>query len=262
MPHFGIVCPPIPGHFNPLAALGRTLRHRGHSVTVFQVPGLRSRVENEGLEFCGLGPDSGKPSAMIAHLEQLQGLGSLRFAVQGACRLAEIVCRHGPTAIRAAAIDMLLVDQNEPAGGSVAEHMGLPFVNVCPSLPLNREPAIPPPFVPWGYSRGWLARVRNRLGYAASDRLIAPIQKTLNGWRANWGLNRLRSPDDSFSLLGQLCQMPREFDFPRENLPAGFRYLGPFLDERPVGDLSFPFDRLDTRPLVYASFGTLQSGAD
>jgi zeaxanthin glucosyltransferase len=228
---------------------------------VFQVPSLESRVHGEGLEFCGLGPDSGDVSAMIDRLGQQQGLGSLRFAVQGACRLASIICTYLPDAVRAVGIDMLLADQNEPAGGSVAEHLSLPFVSVCPSLPLNREPAIPPPFVPWGYSAEWWARLRNRLGYAATDRLIAPIQKTLNGFRLTWGLRPLRSPDDSFSKLAQLCQMPREFDFPRRHLPAGFHYLGPFLDDRSGGTVSFPFDRLDARPLVYASFGTLQPGA-
>jgi zeaxanthin glucosyltransferase len=258
----GIVCPPIPGHLNPLATLGRTLQRRGHLVTVFQVPSLEVRARNEGLQFCGLGPDSGELADMIDRLGQLQGLSSLRFAVQGACRLANIICTYAPDAVRAAGIDLLLVDQNEPAGGSVAEHMGLPFVSVCPSLPLNREPGIPPPFVPWGYSPEWWARVRNRLGYALSDRLIAPIQKTLNGFRAAWGLRRLGTPDDSFSRLAQICQMPREFDFPREELPANFHYPGPFLEESGTSPTdSFPFDRLDGRPLVYASFGTLQSGA-
>jgi zeaxanthin glucosyltransferase len=154
------------------------------------------------------------------------------------------------------------VDQNEPAGGSVAEHLGLPFVSVCPSLPLNREPGIPPPFVPWGYSTGWFGRARNGLGYTVSDRLIAPIQKVLNGFRGSWGLPSLRTPDDSFSRLAQLCQMPREFDFPRERLPSVFHYLGPFVDPAPpVNGAAFPFERLDSRPLVYASLGTLQSGA-
>ena len=244
-----------------MATLGRALQRRGHQVTVFQVPGLESRVKNEGLDFCGLGPDAGDLAGMIERLGQLEGLASLRLAVQGACRLATVICTHGPDAVGAAGIDMLLVDQNEPAGGSIAEHAGLPFVSVCPSLPLNREPAIPPPFVPWGYSRGWTACFLNRLGYAAADRLIAPIRKRLNGFRTAWGLRPSRSPDDSFSPLAQLCQMPREFDFPRENLPAGFHYLGPFLDQRSGGEAPFPYERLDARPLVYASLGTLQSGA-
>src|ERR1700733_9185291 len=100
MPRLAIVCPPIPGHLNPLAALGRTLKRRGHRVIVFQVPSLESRAKKEGLEFCGLGPDSGELAAMIDRLGQLQGLSSLRFAVQGACRLANIICTHAPDAIR------------------------------------------------------------------------------------------------------------------------------------------------------------------
>ncbi len=260
MPNLGIVCPPIPGHLHPLAVLGRVLQSRGHRVMVLGVPSLRSRVEREGLEFRGLGPDSDDLAAMIDRLGRMEGLGSLRFAVQGACRLANLICTYAPEAVRAEGIDLLLVDQNEPAGGSVAEHLGVPFLSVCPSLPLNREPGIPPPFVPWGYAAGWLGRFRNRLGNAASDRLIAPIQKVLNGFRSGWGLPILRSPDDSFSKLGQLCQMPREFDFPREHLPANFHYLGPFIGSL-VSEIPFPFERLGARPLVYASLGTLQSGA-
>jgi MGT family glycosyltransferase len=227
---------------------------------VFQLPDLKPRVEKEGLEFRGLGMDSYDLAGTIERLGQMQGLGSLRFAIQGACRSARMICTYAPDAIRAAGIDLLLVDQNEPAGGTVAEHLGIPFLSVCPSLPLNREPGIPPPFVPWSYSTGWWARMRNRLGYLASDGLIAPIQKVLNSYRKGWGLPALRSPDDSFSRLAQLCQMPREFDFPRERLPLGFHYLGPFVG-RVVDEVPFPFERLNGRPLVYVSFGTLQSGA-
>lgn len=236
------------------------MRRRGHRVTVFQIPSLKPRVEREGLEFCALGSESDELAAAVDRLGRSEGLASLRLAVQGAVQLAGTICNYGPEAIRKQGIDLLLVDQNEPAGGTVAEHLGLPFVSVCPSLPLNREPAIPPPFVTWRYSPSWWARLRNRAGYAASDRLIAPIQKVLNHYRARWGLQVLGSPDDSFSRLAQLCQMPSEFDFPREQLPANFHYLGPFTGTT-MAEMPFPFERLDGRPLVFASMGTLQSGA-
>jgi MGT family glycosyltransferase len=104
--------------------------------------------------------------------------------------------------------------------------------------------------------------LRNRFGYALSDRLISPINKTLNEYRRTWGLAELRSPDDSFSRLAQLCQMPREFDFPRCNLSPVVNYVGPFIDSGPgLQTPPFPFERIDGRPLIYASFGTLQPGA-
>ena len=262
MSHIGIFCPPLAGHLHPLATLGRALMRRGQRVTVFQVAAVESRVHAEGLEYQSIGTPSSELDSMIEKMGQLSGLSSLRFAVQGAARLAGIICREGPATLQKAGMDLLLVDQNEPAGGTLAEHLKIPFLSVCPSLPLNREPAIPPTFVPWQYSPGFGATLRNRLGYALSDRLIAPINRTLNQYRQPWGLPPLRSPNDSFSRLGQLCQMPREFDFPRTLLPASFHYLGPFVDDHVAGTrYPFPFERLDGRPLIYASFGTLQSGA-
>lgn len=262
MPYIGILCPPLPGHLNPIATLGRALVRRGHRVTVFQVADLKERVAAEGLEFSPIGTPSAELAELIDKMGKLTGLASLRFVVQGASRLAGIVCREGPDVLRKAGVDLLLVDQNEPAGGTVAEHLKIPFLNVAPSLPLNREPGIPPPFVPFTYSGSAAARLRNRLAYAFTDRLIAPINRTLNEFRRKWGLTALRSPNDSFSRLAQLCQMPREFDFPRFELPPGVHYLGPFFDGHATGKAPpFPFDRLDGRPLIYASFGTLQSGA-
>ncbi|WP_199348668.1 hypothetical protein [Microcoleus sp. FACHB-SPT15] len=47
MTHFGIICPPYPGHLNPQAALGRELQSRGHRVTVLQIPDLELKVRSD-----------------------------------------------------------------------------------------------------------------------------------------------------------------------------------------------------------------------
>ena len=57
--------------------------------------------------------------------------------------------------------------------------------------------------------------------------------------------------------MAQLSQQPPAFDFPREALPACFRYLGPFRDESPV-KTEFPWRRLQGKPLVYTSLGSMQ----
>ena len=188
----------------------------------------------------------------------MKGLAALRFTIRQVARTSVMVCRDAPDAIRRAGIDALLVDQMEPAGGAVAEHLGIPFVTVCNALAINRDPIVPPPFTPWRYRATRWARVRNAAGYAVSDRLTAPIAKVVAEYRAKWKLPPLRSPDDSFSRLAQICQMPREFDFPRVSLPDNFHYVGP-LSGITAGAQAFPWDRLDGRPVVYASLGTLQN---
>jgi MGT family glycosyltransferase len=190
-------------------------------------------------------------------MAQQRGLMSLRFAVECSRRVSALLCEQLPAALTNLDIDLVMVDQNEPAGGSVAQYLGLPFINVCPSLPLNREPDIPAPFVSRQFVPSRASRLRNRIEHGVTDWLISPINRTINRYRAAWGLWPLRSPDDSFSDLAQLCQMTADVDFPRKRLPSCFHYLGPFCS-RPEETIPFPFEQLNGKPLIYASLGTLQ----
>ena len=56
-----------------------------------------------------------------------------------------------------------------------------------------------------------------------------------------------------------IAQQPAFFDFPRVAQPEWFHHAGPFHDEASGDAADFPFDRLDGRPLVFASMGTLQN---
>jgi MGT family glycosyltransferase len=264
MTHFGIVSPPVSGHIHPFAAVGRELLSRGHRVSYFQVEDLAEKIRSEGLEFRAIGQSDhplGSLPRSLAQLGQLKGLAALRFTIRAVARTSVMVCRDLPSAIRDVGVDALLVDQMEPAGGAVAEHLKLPFITVCNALAINRDRVAPPPFTPWAYREGRLASWRNVIGYAASDRLTRPVTDAVTHFRAKWGLPIYRSTDESFSKLAQLCQMPREFDFPRVGLPSTFHYVGPLRGSPPT-PVSFPWDRLDGRPLVYASLGTLQNSRE
>lgn len=261
MKHYGIICPPVRGHLNPFLALARELQGRGHRVTVFHMPDLETSVRAEEVDFVPIGASDhpiGSLSRSLDELGRLSGLAALRFTVRAVAMTTEMICRDAPRAIRDAGVDMLLVDQTEPAGGSVAEYLGMPFVTLCNALALNREPNIPPPFSPWKYRESAWARLRNALGYAVSDRILAPVHRVLGDYRRRWKLPAYKSSEDSYSQLAQISQQPPEFDFPRRLLPSCFHYVGPLRGpERRRGE--FPWERLDGRPLIYSSLGTLQN---
>ena len=259
--HFGIICPPVPGHIHPFGALGRELIGRGHRVTLFHMQDLEERVRREEIDFVPIGASDHPPGSLgrsLAELGQLQGTAALRFTIRAVGRTTAMMLRDGPDAIHQAKVTALLVDQMEPAGGTLAEHLGLPFITVCNALALNREPDIPPPFTPWRFQRSWWSRMRNRVGYAVSDRLTRPISRVVAHQRSRWGLAPHAKPEDSFSTLAQISQQTEEFDFPRRLLPPEFHYVGP-LRRNQSTPVSFPWRRLDGRPLVYASLGTLQN---
>lgn len=249
------------GHLNPFLALARELQRRGHRVTVFHMPDLASSVRAEQVDFVPIGASDhpvGSLPQSLAELGRLSGFAALRFTVRAIAKTTELICRDAPQAVRGAGVDMLLVDQTEPAGGSVAEHLGIPFVTLCNALALNREPDVPPPFSPWNYRKSAWARMRNRLGYAVSDRILAPVRGVLADYRRRWKLPAHKGSEDSYSRLAQISQQPREFDFPRKFLPSCFHYVGP-LRNAARHKVEFPWERLDGRPLIYSSLGTLQN---
>ncbi len=241
--------------------MGRLLSHRGHRVTLFHIPALKETAANEGLGFHPVGDlESSALADAIRSMAHMKGFASVRFAVRCSRRLSDLFCRELPEALRREKVDLVLADQNEPAAACVAERMKLPFVSVCPGLPLNREPAIPPPFFGWSYRDTPLARARNRAGTFVADRLIAPINRTLNRHRRGWGLQPIRQPDDTFSRDAQICQLTPDFDFPRRGAPSCLHYVGPIVDGY-GRRIPFPYESLNGKPLVYVSLGTLQDPA-
>jgi zeaxanthin glucosyltransferase len=265
---YGIVTPPAIGHLNPMLALAQELIRRGHRVVLFTVADGARLLAGLPLEVVTIGAAAFPPGAVdeaYAALGRLSGRAGLRFSVTYFLREQAMLFAELPAAVRAAAVDVLLVDQLNPAGGAVAEHLGLPFVTIANALPVNREPAVPPYFTGWTPGRWPWLRWRNRLGNALLDRLTAPIWRDLQQRRQALGLAPHTRKEDALSPLLQLAQLPEAFDFPRERRAPHFHYVGRLAD--PSGQepllreaVAFPWERLDGRPLVYASLGTLQNG--
>jgi MGT family glycosyltransferase len=60
------------------------------------------------------------------------------------------------------------------------------------------------------------------------------------------------------AYLAEIAQQPAFFDFPRAKPEPRLHFTGPW-HSAGGGDVPFPWERLDGRPLVYASLGTLQN---
>lgn len=259
MTHFGIVCPPFPGHINPLAVLGRELQRRGHCVTFLQISDLEPKVRSEKLNFWEIGQSTYQPGLLAQTFEQLGKLSeleALRYSVQFCQLLADIVCQDAPKAIAHSGIEALLVDQLEPAGETVAEYLRIPYITVSSAQAIHRYWDVPPFFTSWSYQNTWWARIRNSLAYYLLDRNSKPILQVLNRYRREWKLPEYRHLYASAARLAHISQQPAAFDFPAA-MPANFHYVGPLRDSQ--GQVEFPFERLTGQPMIYASLGSVQN---
>jgi MGT family glycosyltransferase len=233
-------------------------------VVYFQVADLEQPIRAAGLEFRQIGREDFPPGALRARDEEvckLKGLAALRCSMRAIERKAMMLFRDAPAAIRAEDVDSLIVDQIEMAGGTVAEHLGLPFVSVAAALPVNLDPSVPPCTLSWSHRVGVGARLRNRVGNAALEWIFSGVLGTINRQRRDWGLPPARGFNGTFSGLAQIAQLPAALELPGRRLPQGFHHTGPWTDAAGRLPVDFPWERLDMgRAVVYASMGTLQNG--
>jgi zeaxanthin glucosyltransferase len=216
------------------------------------------------LGFQALGTLEHPPGSLRRFTEQvgrLEGLSALRFGIRMALSETEMLLREAPDAMMCEGVTAMMVDQGEPCGSSIAEHLGLPFFTFCNAVAWNRDPAVPPPMTDWAYNTGLAARLRNKLAFSAVALAVSPFLRKINAWRRRWDLRELRSFDETYSPLGQFSQQTPDFDFPHRSLPAHFHYIGS-IERLPDGESDFPFHQLNGKPIIYCSFGTLNTGLE
>lgn len=250
MSHYAIVVPPLYSHIRAMEALALHLSARGHRLTFIldeqHVTGGNPRVTG-----CAPLP------AGIAHAQrQFRDPRARRFfrIANTLAAHTDALCRELPGLIHALKIDGILADQMEPAGGLVSEYLGLPFVSVACALPVNREPALPLPVMPFRYGEDETARKLYAGSERIYDRLMLAHYRVIETHSRRFGLPRRQRLDHCLSPLAQLAQGAAAFDFPRRELPACFHYIGTF---QPVGPA--PVRRHNAKPLAYATLGTLQN---
>ncbi len=248
-----------------MTALAHSLEMRGHEVVIFGIADTEARVRAAGIKFHRIGAEEYPPGSLGKLDEQvsrLKGLAALRFTLERVRNSARMVLRDGPQAVRAAGVDALLVDEADFAG-NVADYLGLPWISIALLPPLVHDDRFPPFWFGWASGKDLLRRLRNRLAIRLLLRMASPIFRDINEQRRAWGLEPQLSPEDALSPLAQITQLPEAFEFPlRGEKPAGLHYTGPFVHAQQRPAVEFPWERLDGRPLIYASLGTFQNGSE
>jgi len=259
MSHFGVLSYKGTGHLNPLIALSRQLMARGHRVTFFQKPDLEARVRQHGLEFSPIGAPSawpGENGRAFGQHKALSGIAALRYGMRRTVGDMEMFLREAPAALIHAGVDTLIMDEITLSGPTLAEMLRLPYFVVSTSVPHNfgwtaprriREPS------------SWFPNVRNELLQVSVLRMRGPVRWRLDDYRRQAGLGSIREIETAFPELAHITQLPQCMDFPRSMLPPNFYYTGPFVDQAARPSVKFPWDRLDGRPVVYASLGTARN---
>lgn len=283
MTHYGLICPSAAGHVNTMIPLGQELKRRGHRVTFFGIPitktGFRTqeKVLAEDLDFQAIWPSeisrsfSGSQSnkddqsfSASTLLPNKKNIESARLKIGwipgASVAYQEKYLNHAPEVIRASGIEALLIDSRASAGATVAQYLNIPFVSIFSSVISHFEATVPPHNTTWAYNLSWQGCLRNKIGYEFLRRKEMPDLKIINIYRRQWNLPLLSSFNDDYSSLAQISQQIIELEFPRPSLPEHFHFTGPYHYYGSRVPIPFPYDLLTSKPLIYASLGSMLGG--
>lgn len=261
MTHFGLICPALTGHLNPMLPIGQELKRRGHRVTMIGILDAEAKTLAAGLEFVAYGTEEyskGSTAEALNHLSKLSGLAAIRYTITLLKDWTNVLLRDAPQVIKNAGVDALLIDQAS-LGESIGDFLDIPFITIYSALVLNQDENVPHPVSNWKYNPAWWAKLRNRATWSFYQILGKPINKVVAEYRRQWNLPLYSDPNDAYSLLAQISQQPAELEFPRENLPKCFHFTGPYHYSGTREPVSFPWEQLTGKPLIYASMGTIQN---
>lgn len=258
----GLIAPPISGHLNPALALARELHDRGHAVAYFGFLDAESKVRAAGIDFVPVSTDGmprGSVPALMRRQGELTGLAALRWILH--CLQQENLryLRDLHPALAAWRPEALLIDQIAYGAGSIAQKLGLPYVTLCNALPVHADLSVPPFATDWRPQPGRRGRVLTWLASLPLRPLLRHHFRPLDQERRKLGLPLLRPETLADSPLAILSQQPVGFEFLQRQFPGHFHLTGPWQRPATREPFPFPYERLDGRPLIYASLGTLQN---
>jgi zeaxanthin glucosyltransferase len=238
------------GHLNPAIALAKALGSRGHTVTLFHHPFARAAIRAANLEFKSIGDEIAGPMGKPGRADNLVHAMESR---------ARAVLKAGVDVVREAKIDALIVDDHDAAAGSVADILGIPFATLCLSPPLLPDPKVPPPCFAWSPAEGLYGRIRNALGYWYLERRFANLLFLINERRLVAGLKTINSIGGLYSGIAIIAHLPQSLEFPRSIPLAHLHHVGPLIDPLARRAMPFPWEKLNGRPIIFASLGTIST---
>lgn len=261
----GFLSFPLSGHLNPMTALGRKMQSRGNEILFFGIPDVKPFARAANLSFVPFCEEDYPPGSMakiFGTVATLQGNNVLKQHLKTPA-LLKVMLEGLRKKLEENRVDALVIDKGHLFMELVPMSLGIPYVHIWTVLHMDFSGATPICVFPWPHETTPEAHARNIAGVKQVQGFFAPAADSAKIYAEKYGLQiDWDDPRATFSELAEITQTPREFDLPNIPLPATFHYAGPFHDDDGREEVPFPWEKLNGKPLIYASLGTLVNGIE
>jgi len=258
---------PLTGHLNSMAALARKMRSRGHEVVFVGIPDIEPTIRAAGLTFvpyCENEFPVGSLDKYLAPISRLHGLAAVQNTNQYLTPgLAKAAFEHLPQLIKEIGIQAIVMDTLHRFLELIPMSLNIPCVHIWSTLHIDGTGTTPACVYDWPHENTPEARTRNLEGLKELGGVASPSLALAKAYAAKAGLQiDWSNPATAVPRLAVITQTPKEFDFQGIPWPPQFHYAGPFHESEAHAPIPFPWEKLNGKPLIYASLGTLVNGLD
>jgi zeaxanthin glucosyltransferase len=263
----GFVSMPLSGHLNPMTALARRLESRGNEVVFFGVPDVEPFAHAADLDFVSYGETEypvGSIDQVYSSVAELHGFEVVRHSCMDLNPdLTRVAFDYLAEKLAATGIEALVIDTIHFFIELVPLSMSIPYVHIWNVLHLDFSGATPACLFSCPLDNSPEGLNRNAVNLHKVGAILSPMAEIARSYAERVGLKiDWNDPAATVSKLAVVTQTPKEFDFPGIPWPAQFHYAGPFHDDEGRARVSFAWEQLTDKPLIYASLGTLVNGLD
>src|SRR5262249_21990142 len=227
----GFVSLPFTGHLNPMAALARKMRTRGHEVVFIGIPDMEPIIRSAGLNFVPYCEDEfpvGSLDKYLAPISRLHGLAAVQNTnLHLTPSLAKAAFEHLPRVIKTIGVEALVIDTLHRFLELVPMSLNIPCVHIWNTLHIDGTGTTPACIYNCPHEDTPEARARNleglkKLGGMASASLdLARAYAEKADLQIDWS-----NPSKAVPRLAVITQTPKAFDFPGIPWPRQFHYAG------------------------------------
>jgi zeaxanthin glucosyltransferase len=260
----GFLSLPVTGHLNSMTGLARKLQSRGHEVVFIGVPDTERAIRAADLHFVPFCENEYPPGSIDKSwgaVANLHGLDVIRYSARILVpELLSAAVKHLPgklaeTGVQALVLDSLYFVEIVPI------HLRVPYVLIWSVLHFDFSGATPLCLYGWPHETTPEAVARNIAGLQSFGELRGPVLAIAQAYADRNALEiDWEDPAATSRALATITQTPKEFDFPIPELPPKFHYAGPLHDNEGREPIPFRWEKLNGKPLIYASMGTLVNG--
>jgi MGT family glycosyltransferase len=261
----GFLSFPLSGHLNPMTALGRKMQSRGNEILFFGIPDVEPFAYAANLSFvpfCEEDYPPGSITQIFGTVATLQGNNVLKQHLKTPA-LLKVMLEGLRKKLEENRVDAIVIDKGHLFMELVPMSLGIPYVHIWTVLHMDFSGATPICVFPWPHETTAEAHARNIAGVKQVQGYFAPAADSAKIYAEKYGLQiDWDDPRATHSKLAEITQTPSEFDLPNIPWPARFHYAGPFHDDDGREEITFPWEKLNGKPLIYASLGTLVNGIE